>query len=67
MVLAVIRSHGNVMLPHFFEAGKTVTKDIYLKVLRSKVIQWMNEMAEGDPYTFQQDLAPAHKAKMVQR
>ena len=38
MVLAVISSHGNVMPPNFFEDRKTVTKDIYLEVLRSKVI-----------------------------
>lgn len=27
---------------------------------------WMNEVAEGKLYTFQQDSAPAHKAKIVQ-
>ena len=50
----------------FFEARQTVTKEVYLEVLRSKVIPRMNEVAEGASYTFQQDSAPAYKAKIVQ-
>ena len=45
MVLAIISSHRDIIPPHFFETRKTVTKDIYLEVLRSKVIPWMNKMS----------------------
>ncbi|QQP39095.1 Uncharacterized protein FKW44_019868, partial [Caligus rogercresseyi] len=30
------------------------------------VVPWMDFVASGTPYTFQQDSAPAHKAKLVQ-
>ncbi|QQP53123.1 Transposable element tcb1 transposase, partial [Caligus rogercresseyi] len=32
----------------------------------SVVVPWMDSVASGTPYTFQQDSAPAHKAKLVQ-
>ncbi|QQP34817.1 Transposable element tcb1 transposase [Caligus rogercresseyi] len=30
------------------------------------VVPWMDSVASGTPYTFQQDSAPAHTAKLVQ-
>jgi len=66
MVMAVISSEGHVMPPHFFKAGENVNTDVYLKVLTEVVVPWMDEVADGRPYTFQQDSAPAHKAKKVQ-
>ncbi|QQP49227.1 Transposable element tcb2 transposase, partial [Caligus rogercresseyi] len=52
MVLGVISSEGHVMPPHFFEPKQKVNQEVYLEVLSN--------------YTFQQDSAPAHKAKTVQ-
>ena len=37
-----------------------------VKVLEKVVVPWMNEVAGGRPYVFQQDSAPAHASKMTQ-
>ncbi len=66
MVLGVISSEGNIMPPHFFPQGLKVNQDMYLDVLRDVVVPWMKEVAIGRKFTFQQDSAPAHKAKKVQ-
>ncbi len=67
MVLGVVCSNGSVMPPHFFKAGQKVNKEVYLEVLRDVVKPWMDTVANGTLYTFQQDGAPAHKAKVVQQ
>ncbi len=66
MVLGVVSSEGHVMPPHFFEAGLKITSDVYKHVLEHVVKPWMDTIAEGRPYTFQQDGAPAHTSKTVQ-
>ncbi|QQP53659.1 Transposable element tcb2 transposase [Caligus rogercresseyi] len=66
MTLAVISSEGDVMVPHFFQANETVNKTVYLDVLKRVVVPWMKKTAGERKYTFQQDSAPAHKAKTVQ-
>ncbi|QQP38201.1 Uncharacterized protein FKW44_018710, partial [Caligus rogercresseyi] len=55
MTLAVISSEGDVMVLHFFQANETRV-----------VVPWMKKTAGERKYTFQQDSAPAHKAKTVQ-
>uniref|UniRef100_A0A0K2U2D3 Tc1-like transposase DDE domain-containing protein n=1 Tax=Lepeophtheirus salmonis TaxID=72036 RepID=A0A0K2U2D3_LEPSM len=65
MVLEVISTEGQV-IPHFFQQGQKETKEAYKGVLKAVVIPWMNEVTDGKPYKFQQDSAPAHKAKIVQ-
>ena len=65
MVLGVVSSLGHVMPPHFFEKGKSVNKDTYLKVLQEVVKPWIEEVASGRPYVFQQDSALAHTAHVV--
>lgn len=62
MVLGIISSDGDVLV-HFFKPKEKVTAEVYCEVLSSKVIPWMNEVANGRMYTFQQDSAPAHTAK----
>ncbi|QQP53248.1 Transposable element tcb2 transposase, partial [Caligus rogercresseyi] len=59
MVLGVISSEGHVMPPHFFEPKQKVNQEVYLE-------PWIDTVASGRKYTFQQDSAPAHKAKTVQ-
>ncbi|XP_076621600.1 LOW QUALITY PROTEIN: uncharacterized protein LOC143342004 [Colletes latitarsis] len=58
-VLSVVSSEGDVMPPHFFQKGETVTKEVYLEVLKTVIKPWMETMASGRPYVFQQDGAPA--------
>lgn len=65
-VLLVISSEGDVMPPHFFEKGQTITKEVYQNVLANVVKPWMEQVAVGRPYIFQQDGAPAHTSHFVQ-
>ena len=66
MVLGVVSNKGDVMPPYVFEAGLRVNADVYLDVLRNTVKPWMDQVAGGRPYIWQQDGAPAHTAKKVQ-
>ncbi|UYV78053.1 hypothetical protein LAZ67_15003314 [Cordylochernes scorpioides] len=66
MVLGVISSEGDVMPPHFFEKGLRMNADTYINVLETVVKPWMDMVASGRKYVFQQDSAPAHKAKKTQ-
>ncbi len=65
MVLGVISTNGDVMFPHFFKKGEAVNK-VYLEVLKTVVIPWMNGVANGARYTFQQYSMPLHGAITVQ-
>ena len=49
----------------FFTPKQRVNKEVYLDVLRYKVVPWMNRVARGREYTWQQDSAPCHTAKVV--
>ncbi|UYV72942.1 hypothetical protein LAZ67_10001239, partial [Cordylochernes scorpioides] len=66
MVLGVISSEGDVMPPHFFEKGLRMNADTYINVLETVVKPWMDMVAAGRKYVFQQDSVPAHKAKKTQ-
>jgi len=66
MVLGVVSSEGDVMVPHFFEVGLKINQQVYLEVLQDVVVPWMKQVARGRNFTFQQDSAPAHKARSVQ-
>ncbi|UYV67039.1 hypothetical protein LAZ67_4003746 [Cordylochernes scorpioides] len=66
MVLGVISSEGDVMPPHFFEKGLRMNADTYINVLETVVKPWMEMVAAGRKYVFQQDSAPAHKVKKTQ-
>lgn len=65
-VLGVVSSEGDVMPPHFFEDRETVNQFVYHRVLETVVVPWMNQVARGRPYVFQQDGAPAHNSNLVQ-
>lgn len=65
MVLAVISTDGDVMPPYFFKNGEKVTKEVYMEVKKTVVTLWMDLVAKDRSYTFQQDGAPAHTAKIV--
>jgi len=65
-VLSVVSSEGHVMLPHFFQKEETVTEKIYLRILTRVVKPWIDTVAAGRPYVFQQDGTPAHTSHLVQ-
>ena len=66
MVLGVVSNEGDIMPPHFFERGLRVNAEVYIDVMRDVVKPWMDEVAGGRPYVFQQDGAPAHSAQVTQ-
>ncbi len=66
MVLGVVSNEGDVMPPHFFEKGLKINTEEYLKVLKDVVKPWMDGVAAGRHYVFQQDGAPAHNSKKSQ-
>ena len=66
MVFGVVSSEGHIMLPHIFEVGLKVNTKVYLDVLKSVVIPWCNQVADGRPWVWKQDSAPAHKSKETQ-
>ncbi|UYV68272.1 KDM2A [Cordylochernes scorpioides] len=59
-------SESDVMPPHFFEKGLKMNADTYINVPETVVKPWMDMVAAGRKYAFQQDSAPAHKAKKTQ-
>lgn len=65
MVLGVVSSEGDVVAPHFFNEGLRVIADSYI-VLQTVAKPWMEEVIAGKEYMFQQDSAPAHKARKMQ-
>jgi transposase-like protein len=67
MVLGVISNEGDVMPPHFFAKGLRLNSEEYVKVLDQVVKPWMDTVAAGRHYVFQQDGAPAHNAKITQQ
>ena len=66
MVFGVVSCESHIMPPHIFEVGLKVNTKVYLDVRKSVVIPWCNQVAGGRPWVWQQDSAPAHKAKETQ-
>lgn len=66
MVLGVVSSEGHVMPPHFFPQGLRVNAAAYIEVLETVVKPWIDSVRNARPYVFQQDSAPAHKARTTQ-
>ncbi len=50
MVLGVISSAGDVMSLHFFSQDERVNRKVYLNVLETIVVAWMDAVSK---YTFQ--------------
>jgi hypothetical protein len=66
MVLGVVSNEGDVMLPDIFAKGLKINTEEYIKVLIEGVKPWMDKVAAGRHYVFQQDGAPAHNSKATQ-
>ena len=47
MVFGVVSSQSHIMPLHFFEVGLKVNTKMYLDVLKSGVIPWYNQVADG--------------------
>ena len=66
MVFGVVSKVGDIMPTHIFEVRLKVNTKVYLDVLKSVVIPWCNQVADGRPWVWQQDSAPAHKSNETQ-
>lgn len=66
MVLGVVSNEGHVMPPHFFPQGLRVNAAAYIETLDTVVKPWIEGVARGRPYVFQQDSAPSHTAGTTQ-
>ena len=67
MMLGVVASDSKEMHPYWFPAGIRVGAKDYLEVLQTVVKSWVDENYNGVDYIWQQDSAPGHKAKSVQK
>ena len=66
IVFGVVSREGHIMQSHFFEVALKVNTKVYLDVLKSVVIPWCNQVADGRPWVWQQDSALSHKSKETQ-
>lgn len=66
MVWAGITQNGKTPLI-FIDEGVKVNQQVYKELLEKKVIPWANQHFGNQFWCFQQDSAPAHKAKKVQQ
>ena len=66
MFLGAVASTGETSPPIWFPEGFRLGANGYIEVLRDTLIPWMRQVAENRgnvPWIFQQDSAPAHRAK----
>ena len=66
MMLGVVGSDGKKMPPFFFDQGLKINQKVYENVLKTVVKPWLDATYPHTAYVFQQDSAPAHKAKKTQ-
>ena len=59
MVFGGVSSEGNIMPPHIFEVSLKVNTKVYLDVLKSVVIHWCNQVADGRLGVWQLDSGDA--------
>ena len=65
MVWAAVASDGTKSPLLFIEEGVKVNSQVYLQMLKEKVLPWVTE-AFGEHYVFIQDGAPAHTSNFTQ-
>ena len=66
MFLGAIASTGEVSPPIWFPTGFRLDSEAYIEALRETLIPWMRRVASARgnvPFLWQQDSAPAHRAK----
>ena len=67
MMLGVVASNGKKMPPFWFPRGLKVGAKEYLEVMATVVKPWLDATYPDGNYCWQQDGAPGHKAKIVQK
>ncbi len=65
-MLSMVASDGNQMPPFWFLKGLRVGTKEYLEVMDTTDKPRLDQTYPDSNYCWQQDLAPAHKAKIVQ-
>lgn len=65
MVWAAISARGKSPLV-FVPQNVKINKEVYVDILERHLLPWTETIFGDDPWTFQQDGAPGHKAHMVQ-
>ena len=65
MVWAGVTSNGLKTMLIFVEDGAKVNLQVYLDMLKNRVLPWINSLPGNQAVTLQQDGATAHTAKMV--
>ncbi len=67
MVWASVTTDGKKTLLVFIEEGVKINQNAYLDLLAEKVLPWVGSEYGDAPLVFQQDGAPSHTARRVQR
>ena len=67
MVFGCVSSDGDVMPPHIFKEGLRLNSDGYVELLSKVVRPWVERVAAGRPYVWQQDSAPCHTSGKSQK
>ena len=68
MFLGAVASTGETSPPILFPEGFRLGANGYIEALRDTLIPWMKQVAQkrgNVPFIFQQDSAPAHRAKKL--
>ena len=65
MVPAGVTSSGQKFPLIFVKDGVKINQDVYLDMLRNKVLPWVDILSGDEGVTLQQDEATAHTAKLV--
>ena len=66
LLLGAVASTGEVSPPIWFPTGFRLAADAFIEVLNKTLVPWMRRVSAahgGVPFVFQQDSAPAHRAK----
>jgi hypothetical protein len=66
MMLGIVASSGQKAPPIFIPEGEKVNTEVYIAILRSKVLPWLKKTFPNGDYIFQQDSAPAHASNKTQ-
>ena len=67
MVFGCVSWEGDVKSLHIFEQGLRLYSNCNVKLLETLVKLWLEMVAVGRPYVWQQDLVPCHTSKKGQK
>ena len=63
MVFGIVSLDSDVMPLHIFPEGLRVNSDVYIELLKTKVLPWIKKVAKDRPWVWQQDSAPCHTSE----